>query len=73
MVRRSFILSFCIQIFRQCVDIALQRALTFVIERKTVMASDACSKPPITIRSHDLHASDIRKAMGEIVSYHKRD
>jgi len=38
-----------------------------------MLASDVCSKPPITIRSHNLHASDIRKAMGEITSYHKRD
>jgi len=38
-----------------------------------VLAGDVCSKPPIIIRSHDLHASDIRKAMGEIVSYHERD
>jgi hypothetical protein len=34
---------------------------------------DACSKPPITIRSHDLHVGDIRGAVGEITSYHKRD
>jgi hypothetical protein len=38
-----------------------------------MLAGDVCSKPPIIIRSHDLHASDIRKAMGEIVSYHERD
>ncbi len=27
---------------------------------------DVCSRPPITIRSHDLHACDIRRAVGEI-------
>ncbi len=29
----------------------------------------ACSKPPITIKSHNLHDVDIRGAMGEIVLY----
>jgi hypothetical protein len=38
-----------------------------------MLASDVCSKPPITIRSHDLHAGDIRRAMDEIASYHERD
>jgi hypothetical protein len=35
--------------------------------------SDACSKPPIIIRSHDLHACHIKRAVGEIASYHERD
>jgi hypothetical protein len=38
-----------------------------------VFVGDACFKPPITIRSHDLHAGDIRGAVGEIASYHDRD
>jgi hypothetical protein len=38
-----------------------------------MLASDACSRPPIVIKFHDLHASDIRGAMGEIASYHERD
>ncbi len=67
------ILSFCIQFFRQRVSIALQRALTFAIERKIALVSDACSKPLITIRSHDLHADDIRGVVGEIIYYHKKD
>jgi hypothetical protein len=50
-------LSFYIQFFRQCVNIAFQHALTSTIERKIVLVSDVCSKPPITIRSHHLHAS----------------
>ncbi len=37
------------------------------------LAGDACSRPPITIRSHYLHVGDIRRAVGEIISYHKRD
>ncbi len=32
------------------------------------MVGDACSRPPITIKSHDLHAGDIRRAMGEKTS-----
>jgi hypothetical protein len=47
-------LSFCIQFFRHRVSIALQRALTFAIEKKIALVDDACSRPPITIRSHDL-------------------
>ncbi len=38
-----------------------------------MLIGDACSKPPICIKFHDLHASDIRGAMGEIISYHERD
>jgi hypothetical protein len=34
---------------------------------------DACSRPCITIRSHDLHACDIRGDVDEIASYHERD
>ncbi len=37
-----------------------------------MLAGDVCSRPPITMESHDLHASDIRRAMGEIASYHMR-
>jgi hypothetical protein len=33
---------------------------------------DTCSRPPITIKSHDLHASDIKEVVGEITSYHKK-
>ncbi len=32
-----------------------------------------CSRPPLTIRSHDLHASDIKGDVGEITSYNERD
>jgi hypothetical protein len=38
-----------------------------------VLASDPYSKPPIIIKSHNLHASDIRRAMGEIASYQEKD
>jgi hypothetical protein len=65
---RSF---FCIQFFKQCVSIILQCALTFAVKRKIVLVGDACFRPPIIIRFHDLHASDIRGTMGEITSYHK--
>ncbi len=34
-----------------------------------MLDGDACSRPPITIRSHNLHAGDIRGAMGEITFY----
>jgi len=46
--------------------------LTFAIERKVALAGDAFFRPAINIRSHDLHAGDIREAMGEIASYHER-
>ncbi len=36
------------------------------------MASDVYSRPPIIIRSHDLHACNIKGAVGEIASYHKK-
>jgi hypothetical protein len=33
---------------------------------------DACFKPFITIKSHNLHASEIRKIAIEIAFYHER-
>ncbi len=59
--------------FRWCVNIAFQHALASLTKRKITLAGDACSNPSITIRSHNLHASDIRKALGEIASYHTKD
>jgi len=53
--------------------IAFQHALAFAINKKILLAGDVCSKPPITIKSHHSHACNIRGAMGEIASYHKRD
>ncbi len=70
---REVILSFCIQIFRQHVNIVLQHDLASTIERKIVLTNDAYFRPPITIRSHNLHVGDIRGVMGEITSYHERD
>jgi hypothetical protein len=66
-------LSFSIQFLRYSVNIAFQRALALVIDKMIVLASDAYSRPPITIRSHDLHVGDIRGVIGEITSYHMRD
>jgi hypothetical protein len=66
-------LSFCIQFFRQCVSITLQRVLTSTIKRKIVLANDACSRPPTTIRSHDLDVGGNRGVVVEITSYHKKD
>ncbi len=63
-------LSFCIHFFREHVNITFQYALIFVIKRKIKLMSDACSKPPITIRSHNLHVGDIRRLVGDIASYH---
>ncbi len=66
-------LSFCIQFFRQHVNIALLHVLTSTIERKLALTRDVCSRPPIIIKTHDLHASNIKRVMGEKASYHKRD
>ncbi len=38
-----------------------------------MLVRDDCSRPPINIRSHDLHVSNIRGALGEIASCHERD
>jgi len=70
-LRSHLSLSFCIQFFKWCVNIALQ--LAFAIHRKIALAGDVCSRPSIIIKSHDLHVGNIRKAMGEIVSYHEKD
>jgi hypothetical protein len=66
-------LSFCIQIFKQRVSIVFQCALTSIIKRKIALVGNAYFRPPMTIRFHDLHASNIRRAVGEIASYHEKD
>ncbi len=33
------------------------------------MAGDVCSRPPTIIRFHDLHISDIKWVVSEIISY----
>ncbi len=66
-------LFYYIQFFMQHVSIVLQHVLASTIKRKIVLVGDACSKPLITIKFHDLYASDIRRAVGEITSYHERD
>ncbi len=38
-----------------------------------MLIGDACYRLLITIRFHNLHVVDIRKVVGEIVSYHKKD
>ncbi len=65
-------LSFCIQFCKQHVNIAFQHALVSAIEMKIMLTRDACSRLSITIKSHNLHADDIRRAVDEIVSYHER-
>ncbi len=37
-----------------------------------MLVGDVCSRPPITIKSHDLHVDDIIGAVGEIASYHEK-
>ncbi len=66
-------LSFYIQFFRYYVNIAFQHSLTLAIKRMIMSTSDVYSRPPITIRSIDLHVDGIRRAMGEITSFHMRD
>jgi hypothetical protein len=71
--RGHLALFFCIQFFKQHVNIALQHALTFVTNKKIVLAGDVCSRPPIITEFHNLHAGNIRKVMGEIASYYEKD
>ncbi len=63
----------CIQFFRQHVYITVQHALVFTIKKKIALASNACSKPLIIIKSNDLHADNIRRPVGEMTSYHERE
>jgi hypothetical protein len=55
------------------VNIALQRALAFVIERKIALVGDVCFRSPIIIKFHDLVIDNIRGVLGEIASYHEKD
>jgi hypothetical protein len=41
------------------------------LQIEIVLIGDACSSSPIIIKSHNLHASDIREDKGEITSYHE--
>ncbi len=70
--RDHLFLSFCIQFFKQRVSLTFQCALTSTIKRKIALAKDVYSRPPITFKSHDLHTSDIRGVVSEIISYHKK-
>jgi hypothetical protein len=36
------------------------------IKRKNTLTGDAYSRPPISIKSHDLHVDDIKGTMGDI-------
>jgi hypothetical protein len=38
-----------------------------------MLTNDVCFKPPIIIRSHNLHTSDIKRVVGGIASYHEKD
>jgi hypothetical protein len=55
------------------VNIILECALTSTIKKKIALVGNVCSRPPIIFRYHDLHVGDIRRAMGEITSYHEKD
>ncbi len=66
-------MSFYITFFRQQVNITFQHVLAFVIEKIIAFVGDVCFKPLIIIQHHDLHVGNIKRAMGEITSYHKRD
>ncbi len=48
----------------QHVSIVLQHVLAFAIKKKIALVGDAYSKPLITIKFHDSHASDIRRVVG---------
>ncbi len=37
------------------------------------MTKDVYSRPLITLRSQNLHVGDIKKVVGEIISYHEKD
>jgi hypothetical protein len=50
-LRDHLSLSFYIQFFRQCVSITFQCVFAFAIERKILLAGDACSRPLVIIRS----------------------
>ncbi len=45
----------------------------YVINKKIALVGDDYCKPPTIIKFHNLHASDFRRAMVEIASYHERD
>ncbi len=38
-----------------------------------MLTRDACSRPPIIIRSHNLHADNIKRVVAKIASYHEKD
>jgi hypothetical protein len=56
-------LSFCIEIFKQHISIILQHVLTSIIKKKVVLVGDVCSKLPINVRFHNLHASKTRRVV----------
>jgi hypothetical protein len=53
-------LSFCIQFFKQHVNVTFLCVLISTTRRKIMLASDAYFKHLIIIKSHDLHVTNIR-------------
>jgi hypothetical protein len=60
MIGKLFILVFLHSIFRQHVNIVLQGALASTIKKKIALVGDAYSRPPITIKFHNLHAETLK-------------
>jgi len=59
--------------FKHRVTIVLQCALTSARKRKIVLVGDACFRPSIIIKSHNLHVDSIKGVVSEIASYHEKD
>ncbi len=60
-IKKSFILIFYIQFFKQHVNIIFLTCFSFCYKEKIALIGDACSKPVIiTIKFHNLHPGDIR-------------
>ncbi len=67
------ILVFLYSIFSCNMLVLFFNLLQPLLKKKIELARDACSIPPIIIKSHDLHVNDIRGVVHEISSYHMKD
>jgi len=63
-------LSFYIQVFKKHFNIVFQHVYP-LLHRERLVGGDACFRLSITIRCYNLHVGDMKRDVGDIVSYHK--
>ncbi len=59
--------------FSNNILLLLFNMLSLYYREEDWLIGDVYFRPPITIRSHDLHVGNMKRVVGEINSYHEKD